>query len=704
MLMRALDAGSNGVVITDPEKPDNPIIYVNSAFEGMTGYTPEEVLGNNCRFLQGHNGNRPELEELRRAVREKRSCRVVLQNYRKDGTLFWNELYVSPVFDPEGRLTNFIGVQNDVTERYRFEEALQGSEKRLRLAMRAGRVGMCERSTGNAGLVCSEGFAEIFGLSPGNLTPTYEELVGNVHPEDREFLENVQKTALREGDSHEVEYRVVHPDGCVRWVAERGRIYRDAQGKLERTIGVIQDITDRKRSEEERNSLLERERQAREWAEKASRRMFVLEEASSALSTSLDYEATLGRITDVFVPNLADWCLVDVVDEDGAVSRKAQAHADSDKERLLQETESRSHNTSVCAPEVPEVLDSGRSALVSNTKEPLIRQLPETNSPSDPLEDVDSKESPNAPLKLEAHSYMVVPLVARGRVLGAVTLASLNVNRHYDNEDLSLAEELANRCGLALENSRLYHEQSHMARTLQRGLLLQELPEIPGMEVGLEYLSVGQESEVGGDFYDLIDTHYDGWLCLLGDVSGKGARAATSTALIMYALRAVAFQGDKPSMVLAALNEAMFRQDSDNQFCTAISARLEPEECEGADVKLTLARAGHPPPLLLRGDGSLEELGESGRAIGVFEDFELEDLTMRLEPGNIIVLYTDGVTEARSTDGKFFGEDRLKKLVQDCAGLDAVTVAGRIKDSVLDHRGGSPGDDVAILVLRVSGS
>ncbi len=699
-LERALEASSNGIVITDPEKPDNPIIYVNAAFERITGYPPEEVLGYNCRFLQGKDTSQPELDELRTAIRKRRDCRIVLENYRKDGTLFWNELYVSPVFDAEGRLTNFVGVQNDITERYRFEDVLHESEERLRMAMRAGRIGMCERSAGMDSLVCSEGFAEIFGFPTGHLNPTYEELIEKVHPDDREYLQNAQRAAALEGESHEAEYRVVHPDGSVRWVAERGRIYRNARGELERTIGIIQDITERKRAEEERSSLLERERQAREWAERATRRMFVLEEASSTLSASLDYEATLKRVTEVFVPNLADWCLVDMIDEDGSVSRMAQAHVDPDKERLLEEMENQSRYV-VCAPEVSEVLASGRPFLGTNTGKDLLRQLLVTEVSPGASE---TEDSPFMLPDLEAYSYVVVPLVARGRTLGAVTLVSSNPEKHYEKEDLSLAEELANRCGLALESARLYREQSYVARTLQRGLLLQDLPEIPGVEIGLEYLSVGQESEVGGDFYDLIDTHYDGWLCLLGDVSGKGARAATSTALILYALRAVAFQGDKPSMILSALNEAMLRQESDTQFCTAICARLEPEECEGEAVKLTLARGGHPPPLLLRGSGAVEELGEPGRAIGVFEELELENLTMRLEPGDTLVLYTDGVTEARSLNGTFFGEDRLRSLVQDCAGQDAVAVAEGIKDAVLDHRDGSPGDDVAILVLKVSGS
>lgn len=571
-LERALDATSNGVVITAPNEPDNPIVYANPAFERITDYPPEEVLGRNCRFLQGEDVSQPELEEVRAATREGRECRVVLKNYRRDGTPFWNELYVSPIYDGAGRLTNFIGVQNDVTGR--------------------------------------------------------------------------------------------------------------------------------KRAEEERDSLLERERQAREWAEKATRRMLVLQEASSVLSASLDYETTLARITEIFVPNLADWCLVDVVDEDGAVSRTAQAHVDPEKELLLREVESESSNV-VSAPEVAAAISSGRSSLGQNAGETFLREPPQPGDLPDAPENGGREGRLNEILQ-KARSYMVVPLVARGRRLGAVTLVSSVPGRRYEREDLSLAEELANRCGLALEGARLYREQSYVARTLQRGLLLKDLPEITGVEVGLEYLAAGEESEVGGDFYDLIDTHYDGWLCLLGDVSGKGARAATSTALILYALRAVAFRGDKPSMILSALNEAMLRQDSGNQFCTAVCARLEPEECEGRGVKLTLARGGHPPPLLLGGDGSMRELAEPGRAIGIFENLELEDLTVRLEPGDTLVLYTDGVTEARASDGDFFGEDRLRELVRGTAGLDAASVAGRIKDTVLEHQGVGPSDDVAILVLRVS--
>jgi PAS domain S-box-containing protein len=124
LLERAVSASTNSIVITDRTRPDNPLVYVNPAFERTTGYAAKEALGRNCRFLQGEDQNQPALEEVRAAVRDERHCTVVLRNYRKDGTLFWNELSVYPVRDEGGRVVNFVGVQNDITERLRAEEAL----------------------------------------------------------------------------------------------------------------------------------------------------------------------------------------------------------------------------------------------------------------------------------------------------------------------------------------------------------------------------------------------------------------------------------------------------------------------------------------------------------------------------------------------------------------------------------------------------
>ena len=131
LLYQAIAASSNGITISDAGQPDNPLIYVNRSFELMTGYSAEEVLGSNCRFLQGHDGDQPALDEVRAALREERDCFVLLRNYRKDGTPFWNEFRLSPVHDERGRLINFVGVQNDVTERKHAEEDLRRAHDEL---------------------------------------------------------------------------------------------------------------------------------------------------------------------------------------------------------------------------------------------------------------------------------------------------------------------------------------------------------------------------------------------------------------------------------------------------------------------------------------------------------------------------------------------------------------------------------------------
>jgi PAS domain S-box-containing protein len=562
LLGRAVAASSNGIVITDPRVPDNPIVYVNSAFEEISGYPADEVLGYNCRFLQADDRDQPALEELREALTEERECRVVLKNYRKDGTPFWNELYVSPVHDEEGHLTNFIGVQNDITQRRRIED--------------------------------------------------------------------------------------------------------------------------------ERDLLLAKEQLARAEAVEVKRRLALLAAAGPSLAASLDYRETLEGITRLLVPELADWCLLDIVDDNGNVNQLAAAHAEVEKEDLLKRLREHREFGEGDPGSTAEVLRTGQSVLLPHLPDPTFYERA-----------LGRGEHLDIVRRLEPRSLMCVPLLARGRTIGAITLVSSKPDHRYDTEDLLLAEDLAYRCALAADNARLYRGRSEIARVLQRSLLPPHLPEIPGVEVGAEYLSVEEASEVGGDFYDLINTVEDGWICAIGDVRGKGVEAASVTALARYTIRAVTLKNDKPSEVLAALNEAMLRQLPEDRFCTAACIRLEPQD-DSLGVGVDVSRAGHPPPLLVSPEGTVEEVGCSGRVLGVFPEAELKDTSLRLMPGEALVLYTDGVTEARSPDGDFFGEGRLRRLLGSCAGCDAVTFARRIKSVVLDFQEGYPRDDLAVLVLRAS--
>ncbi|HET7480197.1 MAG TPA: PAS domain S-box protein [Rubrobacteraceae bacterium] len=687
LLDRAVSASSNGIVITDPKLPDNPIVYVNPAFERISGYPAEEARGRNCRFLQGEDRDQPALEEMREAIREGRECRVVLKNYRKDGTPFWNELYVSPVYGEEGLLTNFVGVQNDITGRKRIEEVLRESEERFRATFEHAAVGAAQVGIDGRWLRVNRRLCEIVGYSREELLErTFQDVT---HPEDlAEDLTHVERMLRGEIQTYTLEKRYIRRDGSSVWINLTVSLVRDTAGEPKYFIAVIEDISDRKRAEEERDLLLVREQLARAEAVAARRRLSLLAAAGPTLSASLDYEGTLQRVARLVVPELADWCLLDVIGEDGEVEQLACAHADPEKEDLLVRLrEHRSFGED----------DPGSTARVLRTgKSVLVAEVPEVYRRGGGL----TGEHLDIFRQLAPQSIMSVPLLARGRIIGAMTLASSDPVHRYDEEDLALAESLAYRCALASDNSRLYSERSEIARTLQRSLLPSNLPEIPGVEIGAEYLPVGEANEVGGDFYDVIDVPNDGYICTIGDVRGKGAGAAAVTALARYTIRAVTMRTDLPSEVLAALNEAMLRQLPEERFCTVACIRLEPRD--GAPgIGVRVSRAGHPPPLVVREDHSIEEVGCPGKALGVFDDPGLVDASLRLMPGEVLVMYTDGVTEARSPEGGFFGEERLRHIARSHAGSYAADIAWKIKHAVLEFQEGVPRDDLAILVLRV---
>ena len=245
---RAIAASSEGVVVTDPNGPDNPIVYVNPAFERMTGYASEEVLGRNCRFLQGDDRDQPALDGLRAALREGRGCRVVLSNYKKDGTPFWNELSVSPVLGGGGALANFVGVQKDVTERVRREEELKESEERFRLAFEAAGVGMAHVAPDGRWLRINGKLAEITGYSKEELLSlTFQEIT---HPEDLgKDLEHVRRMKLGEIEGYSMEKRYIRKDGGRVWVELTVSSLRSAAGGISCFVSVIEDVTPRKLAE-----------------------------------------------------------------------------------------------------------------------------------------------------------------------------------------------------------------------------------------------------------------------------------------------------------------------------------------------------------------------------------------------------------------------------------------------------------------------
>ncbi|HYO39450.1 MAG TPA: SpoIIE family protein phosphatase [Nocardioidaceae bacterium] len=233
-----------------------------------------------------------------------------------------------------------------------------------------------------------------------------------------------------------------------------------------------------------------------------------------------------------------------------------------------------------------------------------------------------------------------------------------------------------------------------LARTLQSTLIPPSPPELPGLEVSAAYRPAGDGEEVGGDFYDIFQVGQDDWVVALGDVCGKGVDAAVVTALVRYTIRALSMQREQPSEVLVALNDVLLAQGTD-RFCTVALARLR---SAGGTWSATLSSGGHPLALHRGQGGAVLPVGQAGSLVGVLEVVDTHDHVVELAPGDVLVLYTDGVTEGRR-GREFFGDERLRRSVQQHA--DSPLPAESILADVLDFQEGSARDDIAVVAVRM---
>ena len=257
VLERAIAASSNGIVITDATQEGLPIVYINPAFESITGYSAQEVIGKNCRFLQGQETNQEPLQKLRTALQECRECNVVLRNYRKDGNLFWNDLYISPVKDESGNLTHYIGVQADITERKQAQEALQESEEKFRqLAENLEEVfWMVDAQTKDV-IYISPKCNKLWGCCDEEKLSTSKSFQEFIHPEDKEQVQRAIELHSQSGE-YDQEFRIICPNGKIRWIHDRAFPVKNGAGEVYRIAGIAEDITKRKQYE----AALEQERQ-----------------------------------------------------------------------------------------------------------------------------------------------------------------------------------------------------------------------------------------------------------------------------------------------------------------------------------------------------------------------------------------------------------------------------------------------------------
>lgn len=297
-----------------------------------------------------------------------------------------------------------------------------------------------------------------------------------------------------------------------------------------------------------------------------------------------------------------------------------------------------------------------------------------------------------------ARSGIAVPLSgSTGRSLG-VAGYTWDVEHEFSEDEFTFLTVIAQQCAQAIERAQQYDMSLHAARTLQRSLLPANVPTIDGLNVAARYQPVADGSVVGGDFYDVFRRADGSWGIVIGDVSGKGVRAASLTALVRHTVRALGRRNDATDAVLADLNEAILAEDLDDRFATVIYLNATPCS-DGVALRFTIG--GHPLPVLRGHDRSVRVIGTPGSAIGLLPQPKLEVDVLRLAPGEMLVMFTDGFIEGRAPDGAF-ADDLVADAIARSTAAHADELADELLALLLDFQHGRPRDDMAILVLEAT--
>lgn len=458
---------------------------------------------------------------------------------------------------------------------------------------------------------------------------------------------------------------IVKDTGEERWLIARASPISDPETEEPLyAVNVLEDITELKRTQIAENFL---------------------GEASRVLASSLDHQHTLEQIAQLAVPSLSDWCSVSLLDPSGEIQRVAIHHRDPAKLQLAQQIEAFYPPSREDAHGIAQVMRSGTPMFVKI--EPGMLES-------------HAQDSKHFGLLRDLHlgSVIIAPMSAAGRVLGALLLAAdRSSGRQLTQAHIPLVEELGRRAGIAVENARLYTERTRIASALQQALLPEALPQVPGGELDALYAAAGELNEVGGDFYDVFE-HRDGrWVLAIGDVCGKGPRAAAVTALARHTLRAAAMSGQAPRVMVGSVHQALMHQPPGLDMCTLglVLVDLRPP-----GAHLTIALAGHPQPVLVDRHGTARQIGRPGTLLGVLDPIHIEQAEVQMNAGDTLVLHTDGVTEA-GVPSTPLGEDGLRELCSQAPKIALRDLLHSIEAAAVTHAGGSARDDIALLALRL---
>ncbi|MBV8220917.1 MAG: SpoIIE family protein phosphatase [Solirubrobacterales bacterium] len=666
-----LEIAGNAFVTLDA---DGRVREWNRRAVELFGYSREEALGADLADLivpeRYHERHR---EGLRRAAaaseRDPTTARLIVEAVHRDGRELPVEVSTTVVLD--GGSTSFHAWIQDVSERTQLlrelEAQLRGRDPGFGQILDALAEAVTIRDPHHHILYANRAAFEAMGfcsLEEMQRRPPHAIFADYVvHDEHGQELtmDSIPSVRLLAGErAAPLLLRTINRStGELRWQLLKSAPLHGDGGQPVAAVTVIEDVT-RERIAELHDRFLAR--------------------ASEILMSSLDYEETLRNVAWLAVPEIADWCAVELVDDRGSRHRVAVAHHDPSKLELAEEV--RRFEPDELHP------DRGVGRILRTGESELYREIPD-----DVLSRAAVNEEHLSLLRsIGFRSVLLVPLRARGRTFGVMTLVTAESMRRFDEADREFAEQVAGRAAIAVDNARLATSRRETADTLQRSLLPDIVPQIAGWNVATLYRAAraAEEVEVGGDFYDFYESE-DGWIVVLGDVTGKGVEAAALTSLVRHGARFLSKYERSPSQILFGLNEALSEQPG-LWLCTALCVRLEHE-------RAVIASAGHPGPLVVRDDGRVREIGTIGPILGAWIGEPSVERFVPIAADETLFLYTDGVVDTLGEHERF-GTERLKRLLSEHAGAPPDTILGELEAGLDRFQVGRQADDTAALALR----
>ncbi len=542
---------------------------------------------------------------------------------------------------------------------------------RLDLAMDAAGVGSWDWDLVSGELLWDDRLKAMFGYDDAGFDRTIDAFNRRVHPDDLPRVTAALEATIRGDAEYDETYRVVLPDGDGRWLSARGRALRDESGAVARIVGAAYDVTEQRLAEQRTSTMLSL--------------LELVAEASRVLAGSLEVEHAVRGLAQLLVPALGDWTVVTLVGTDGTLRGVESWHHDA---------ELRAVTRRLATYWLEGGTDAGAMQQVISTRRPVFVDSGLSQRAEEVLHSDVARE---AARQLRLESVAILPLIAGDMVVGALTLGRGPDRPPLNKTEAATAAEVADRASIALDHARSFGRVRDFSEQLQLSML--EDPVQPdGFDIAVLYTPASQAAQVGGDWYDAFVQPDGATMLVIGDVIGHDSAAAAAMGQLRSLMRGIAYAaGGSPADVLTSVDDTMRGLGVDT-IATSVVAKLVRDP--SGSVSMLWSNGGHPPAVVLRPDGSTLLLEEHDMLLGLAEDEQRVDHVLELEPGSVVLLFTDGLVERRG-HALAEGFELLRSVVQECSDMSVQDLVDHVHRVMVPS---DPEDDVAVLAVEVARS